>query len=315
MTFKVGAWLGLSAGAAFALLVATIAYTWLVFVRAPGEIWSWWHELVATLFSVGLAFTIGVWLYAWQTNTSDADRKLDLRVLLITSVFDIWDRVDDKYLRKLELPDGSGEKVLITHLEPTVFEEGIRSGLFDSTEHLALFRLSLLVHLYNDAVTRLLPVYSSLRFTNGTRTDLKRVVELRELATEIQQYRVEIVQAGQNLLKHWSFDEFQEAMLKLNEPDSGKIPDQRVVEMIMQAQPKVSPMDFTASAYDKFHRALQEVNKGNLEVACELLMEGSKSVKSLVAEGRITNELAQSVISEINQVAESIECPQGINER
>jgi hypothetical protein len=171
-----------------------------------------------------------------------------------------------------------------------------------------LFRLSLLVHLYNDAVTRLLPVYSSLRFRNGGSTNLKRIEELRELATEVQRYREEIVQAGQNLLKLWTFDELHEAISRFEEPESRSSPDQRVMNIVVQAQPNISSMGVTASAYDKLNRALQEVDKGNREAACKLLLEGSKAVDSFVAEGRITNEQAQSVLSEIKQVAEKIGC-------
>ncbi len=179
-------------------------YTWLVFTKAPDEIWSWGHQFVATFFSVGVAFAIGAWLYVRQTSRSTADRRRDLRAALLITIFDIRDLVDDRNIKTVRLPDGSEEKVLPTFLQPTIFEEAMRSVLFGASETMILSRMAALTQIYNGKATRFMETYSALQARSEDQADSATVEQLRSQLYAVQDDVQEVVKGCENLMKTWA---------------------------------------------------------------------------------------------------------------
>jgi hypothetical protein len=58
--------------AVVAVLVAATFYTELVIEFGTNEVWSWLHQLLATLIAVFFAFVVGLALYNYQTRTTAA---------------------------------------------------------------------------------------------------------------------------------------------------------------------------------------------------------------------------------------------------
>jgi hypothetical protein len=209
------AWKWISGLVALLLLTIPAAYTWWVFARVPSDVWAWGHQLVATFFSVAFTGAIAVWLYAWQTEKANAARKMELRIAQYIGIFNIWDQLRDANLQDADFPDGSVGKVLLTFLQPTIYEESIRSGLFGASETALLSRLIGAIHVYNDSVTSFLPLAKSFPSEDKEHVDSKRVELLRSTIGTIQGNRETVVEVRKALLSLWSFEELRACLVRV----------------------------------------------------------------------------------------------------
>jgi hypothetical protein len=303
------AWVWISGTGAILLLAIPAVYTWVVWKRAYWELWSWGHQFVATFFSVGFAIAIGIWLYAWQTKKTTADKKRDLRAAILINIFDTWDRLDDRHLQSVKLPNGSEEKIVLTIVQPTVFEEAIRSGLFKATETFYLSRLAAMMHIYHDRAQRFAQVHKlPLHSTDGDQIDDNRVEELRSAIDGVQEARSKIAVAGENLLKLWSFDQLKEALDISKASDEAK-EDPRVALIIRNALPEISPVSYLAPLDAKLGEVEEAIESGDAETACTLLHEIITDAQDLSNDTVRAGDVEQ-LITQVNQLRKDLSCPE-----
>src|SRR3954451_18251201 len=87
----------------------------------------------ACLLSTILTFFIGALLFDYQVERTEAKRKEQLRILLVTELAGIAEGLDLANAIKVRLSDGSAE-VVVTHIQPTVIEEAIKGGFFSLSQ-------------------------------------------------------------------------------------------------------------------------------------------------------------------------------------
>lgn len=281
----------------FALLLLGIlaGYTWVVLDRVPSEVWSWWHQLIATFFSVAFTGVIAVWLYAWQTAKATAARRMELRIAQYTGIFNIWDQLKDANLQDADLPDGSVEKVLLTYLQPAIFEESIRSGLSGASETAMLSRLAGAIHVYNDSVIGFVTSVKSFTSEVKEHMDSKRVEAVRNTIHMIQANRESVVDVSSSLLSRWSIEELTAA---IEAADSGQEPDPGIARLIAEIQEEVfgaSPRDYKDELYTRLEKS-KEAAAEDTESACASLDEIIEEAQDL-SDKKITPEEANQLIS------------------
>ena len=218
-----------------ALAVGVALYTWQVSTRGPEDLSLWTNQLVAAVVSAGFALVVGFTLYRIQRRATNADRKRELRVAILISTFDTWDKLGDDKLQYPELPDGTTEKVLLTFLQPTIFEEAIRSGLFGAAETLAMSRQAAILHIYNDRVQRCL---QALKTPTDEQDGDERARDLHAAVDGVQEARADVVDAGRRVLILWTAKELKKASARTGED---RKEDPRVVQIVEQHLPKLSP--------------------------------------------------------------------------
>jgi len=280
----------------FALLLLGIlaGYTWVVLDRVPSEVWSWWHQLIATFFSVAFTGVIAVWLYAWQTAKATAARRMELRIAQYTGIFNIWDQLKDADLQDADLPDGSVEKVLLTYLQPAIFEESIRSGLFGASETAMLSRLAGAIHVYNDSVIGFVTSVKSFTPEDKEHMDSKQVEAVRNTIHMIQANRESVVDVSSSLLSRWSIEELTAA---IEAADSGQEPDPGIARLIAEIQEEVfgaSPGGYKDELYTRLEKSKEAAE--DTESACASLDEIIEEAQDL-SDKKITPEEANQLIS------------------
>jgi hypothetical protein len=281
----------------FALLLLTIpaGYTWVVLGKVPSDVWSWWHQFVAAFFSVAFTGAIAVWLYAWQTAKANAARKMELRIAQYIGIFNVWDQLKDADLQDADLPDGSVEKVLLTYLQPTIFEESIRSGLFGASETALLSRLAGAIHVYNDSVIGFVTSGKSFTSEDKEHMDSKRVEPVRNTIHMIQAYRESVVEVSKSVLSSWSFEELSAANAAA---ESGQEPDPRIAQWVDEIQEesfRISLGDYKDALYTRLDKS-KEAAAEDTESACASLDDIIKEVQNL-SDKRMTPEEANQLIS------------------
>lgn len=295
---SLGAWKWVSGILSLLLLTVPVGYSWLVVTGVPAESWSWWHQLVATFFSVAFTAAIAVWLFAWQTGRITADRQKELRASQIIGIFDTWNLLGDENLKTIELPDGTEEKVLLTYLQTTIYEESIRSGLFGTAETMTLSRLSAAIHIYNNNVSQLMPVLRSLN-AEGEVSD-KLIERCREDIYSIQDARQTVVDAGQNLINLWSLKEVR-AALAVADPDSREERDPRVAQIVEQHLPKLTPAGWKADLHNKLQKAEEAAEAGDHEAVRGLLDDAIVEAREMANTDKISESEAEGFISIVNR--------------
>jgi hypothetical protein len=304
VSFRTSKWIcGL---VALLLLAIVAAYTWWVFAKAPSDIWAWGHQLTATFFSVAFTGAIAVWLYAWQTERANAARRMELRIAQYISVFDIWDRLKDENLQNADLPDGSVEKVLLTLLQPTIFEESIRSGLFGASDTALLSRLTAAINVYNDSVVGFLPLTKSITSEDKEHVDSKQVEVLRNTIDTIQANRDTVVELSKVLLSLWSFEELSAASAAA---DSGQVHNPEITQLVAQIQEesfRISPGGYRGALYAKLEKA-KEAAAEDKEAACASLDEIVKQAQDL-SDKKITPKEAEQLISDAKAAKKELGC-------
>jgi hypothetical protein len=282
-------WLWLSIGIVLVCLALLGGYTYLVFVMVPQDFWSWAHQFVATFSSVVLALAISVWLYAWQTSRATADRKRDLRVAVLIAIFDLKDLVSEDKTKTVTLPDGSEEKVVLTRMQPTIFEEAVRSGLFGASETFLLSRLSALAELYNMKTIRFLETYSGHRVSGVEHADDAFVEELRRQIHAIQGDLMEAADGCEDLMKRWSFAELKEA-IDIAAAGTEDETDPRVEQLVRTIRFRVNPPGNTAGLYDKLWGIEDAATSGDRETACTLADGLIEEVRAMSENGDASGE-------------------------
>lgn len=292
-----------SLGTLTILLFGVVAvYTYQVSTRGPEELSRWTNQLVATFVSAGFALIVGFMLYRIQRSATNADRKHELRGAILINVFDTWDKLGDDNLQCPELPDGTTEKVLLTFLQPTIFEEAIRSGLFDAAETLAMSRQAAIVHIYNDRAQRCMQL---LRSPTGDVDDDQRAKDLHDAIDGVQEAREKMVDAGRRLLSLWTVNEFKEASART---EGDRKEDPKVVRIIEQHLPKLSPVSYKAGIQAKLDEAKEAVEAKDFEAARDLLDDIVEEVREL-AQNKIKAEDAERLIEEAQRLMEEWDCP------
>jgi hypothetical protein len=149
------------------LLAAPVIYSWFIFTRVPNQNWDWWNQLAATFFSVAFAAAVAVWLFSWQTEKANEVKRNELRAAQLVGIFDMWNLLDDENLQTFPLPDGDEAKVLLIYLQPMIYDESVKSGLFDASEAVIMSRLSGAMHLYNERVQRIASLIEAVEAAEG----------------------------------------------------------------------------------------------------------------------------------------------------
>jgi hypothetical protein len=300
------AWQWIAGLFALLLLVIPAGYTWAVLDKAPSDVWSWWHQFVATFFSVAFTGAIAVWLYAWQTAKATVARKLELRIAQYIGIFNIWDQLKDANLEDADLPDGSVEKVLLTFLQPTIFEESIRSGLFGASETALLSRLAGAIHVYNDSVVGFVTHAKSFTSEDKEHMDSKRVEALRNTIHMIQANRETVVEVSKSLLSRWSIEELSAANAAA---DSSQEPDPGIAQLIAEIQEenfRISPEGYKDALYTRLDKS-KEAAAEDTESACASLDEIIKEAQDL-SDKEITPEEANQLISATKAAKKELGC-------
>ena len=299
-------WLWLSVGMMLVCLALLSGYTYLVHLLVPQDFWSWAHQFVATFSSVVLALAISVWLYAWQTSRATADRKRDLRVAILIAIFDLKDLVSEDKTKIVTLPDGSEEKVVLTRMQPTIFEEAVRSGLFGASETFLLSRLSALAELYNMKTVRFLETYSGHRVSGAERADDAFVEELRRQIHAIQEDLMEAAKGCEDLMTRWSFAELKEA-IDIAASGSEYETDPRVAQLVRTMRFRVPPPGDTAGLYRKLWGIEDAAASGDRETACTLADDLIEEVRTMSVNGEDSGEKAESLITPVEQIKRGLE--------
>jgi hypothetical protein len=284
------------------LLLGVALYTYQVSMRGPEELSRWTNQLVATCLSAGLALVMGFTLYSIQRRATSADRKHELRGAILINIFDTWDKLDDRNLQYPELPDGTTEKVLLTFLQPSIFEEAIRSGLFGAPETLSLSRQAAIIHIYNDRAQRCLQMLGSAASdADGS----FRAENMRDSIDGVQQARETVVDAGRRLLILWTASELKGASARIK---GDRKEDPRVVQIIEQHLPKLSSVSYEAGIQAKLDKAEEAAEAKDFEVACGRLDDIVYEVREL-AQNKIKAEDAKRLIEEAERLREEWNCP------
>jgi len=260
---------------------------------------------VATFFSVAFAGAVAVWLYAWQTGKANADKKTELRAAQIIGIFDMWNLLDDKNLQTVKLPDGSEAKVLLTFLQPGIYDESVRSGLFGTAEAMTMSRLSAIMHIYNTSAQRLLPILKAIEAVGGKEVDRDRIEELRDEIDTMLVNRQKVVEAGRNLITLWTLKEVRKAPAVAN-PSDREEADPRVSHMIEEHLPKILPPSYMMGITTKLSQAKEAAAGGDTDAALGLVNEIIEEAQRL-RDDKITSESADELITVAKEARKTIE--------
>ena len=259
-----------------------------------------------------MAFTaaVAIWLYEWQSERTARARRTELRTAQYISIFNMWDQLKDANLQSADLPDGSKEKVLLTFLQPTIFEESIRSGLFGANDTALLSRLVGSIRAYNDSVSSFVTFAKSVpsmdRIKTATGWDVQQRDTLRNMIYTIQENRENVVDVSKRLLSTWPFEELSVAIAAA---DSGHEADPNVAQLIAGIQEenfKISPGGHKAALYAKLEEA-KETAKRDAAAACASLTDLATEAQAL-ADKKITPEEAERLISEVQATKWGLGC-------
>jgi hypothetical protein len=133
----------------------------LKFYNAPAAVeFDLLNVFAATFASTILTFFIGALLFDYQVERTEAKRKEQLRILLVTELTGIAEGLDLANAIKVRLSDGSAE-VVVTHIQPTVIEEAIKGGFFSLSQAEGALRLAKNMRTYNAKVSYFLSLLSS----------------------------------------------------------------------------------------------------------------------------------------------------------
>jgi hypothetical protein len=137
------------------LLLATVYGAF--YQQAPDTLPELTSTLIGTGLGAGLAAVVGVWLYDVQTRKSEDARVEQLRQALIAELYATTDRLNTTSVTRITDDEEQRPEVVLvlTHLEPTVCEEAIRSALFGHENTLNLTRLARLMREYTKAADTL----------------------------------------------------------------------------------------------------------------------------------------------------------------
>jgi hypothetical protein len=294
---------------AILLLAIPTGYTWFVYKNVPWEMWAWGHQFVATFFSVAVAFAIGIWLYRLQQRWDAEGKRRQLRAALLITIFDIRDLVKDENIKTIPLPDGSEEKVLLTFLQPTIFEEAMRTGLFGAGETLTLSRMAALTQLYNNKVATLLETHSALQTRDEAEVEDATVEHLRDKIYAVQDDVQEIVTGCENLMKSWSFKQLRQAMDAATADDREET-DPKVELLVDEIQLRVTPPGYKAGLYAKFWEVEDKLKAGDSEDAHTLIDSLIEEIHK-IPKTRVTPEEEQRLIKTVNDLRETLAGNQG----
>ena len=124
-------------------------------------------------------------------------------------VFNTRALLDEKNLKTQTLPQGPPIEVLLTVLDTTVFDEALKSGLFDPQEGLLLSRSIDNIDVYNLQIS----ILKSLATTEPTQEVGGRFYEAAHTAVaEINRARDDVLDAMKDLEDYWPTKEVREAL-------------------------------------------------------------------------------------------------------
>jgi len=280
------------------LLAVPVAYSWMIFTRVPAQNWDWWNQLAATFFSVAFAAAVGVWLYSWQTERANADRRNELRAAQVIGIFDMWDLLDDNNLQTVPLPDGTEAKVLLTYLQPMVYEESVKSGLFDASEAMTLSRLSAAMYIYNSRTQSVPPLIEAMESAEDGTPKSKLAENVRDEIDSVLKSRQTVVEAGKKLVTAWSLKEMRKA-LDIASPDE-EDPDPRVVAIVEDHLPKVLPPSYSAGIKANLDNAREAAERGDTEAAHGFIDEAIRETQEVRDSGRATGDFDAMISSALS---------------
>lgn len=261
--------------------------------------------MAATFFSVAFAATVAVWLYSWQTGKVSAERRNELRAAQIVGIFDMWDLLRDDNLQTVPLPDGSEAKVLLTFLQPTIYEESVRSGLFGASEAMVMSRLMTIMHIYNNSTQRVPPLTKAVGSAEGESASETLAEELRSEIDTVLENREKVVEAGKNLLNLWTLKEIRTAFAIAN-PDERENPDPRIAKLIEDHSPKVLPPSYRAGLAANLDKVKEAAEAGDTETAQRLLDEVLEETGELRDGGSVTGDF-DGMIASVLEVKEALD--------
>lgn len=186
------------AAAATLVALAVVLHFVLVLSRAPAEAqWDLVNTFVATFASVVFAFFVGILLFDYQVEATDARRTERLGSLLMAELSDSVAALADAAPVQMPLADGSVAEAVIAHVQPLAVEEAVRSGLFDPSHAEAALRLSKNMRAYSAGVSALLSFVST-----GSTADPGSEKMVLHIARNVEQARRAVVEGCESLIRY-----------------------------------------------------------------------------------------------------------------
>ncbi len=144
------------------IVAAAVAYSLLVYKRARSEMWAWWHTFTSLSLSFALGWVIAIWLFQYETQKTDSERKTLLSKLVDQEMAHIILQFEVISRSTFVFSDTTLEFSYL-HFEPIGLEEAAKSGLFEDHLTLRMLVLSKELREFNstaDFATSLLPLLS-----------------------------------------------------------------------------------------------------------------------------------------------------------
>lgn len=224
---------------------------------------------------------------------------------MFAAIFDAWDLLDDRHLQSVQLPNGSEAQVLLTFLQPGIYEDAFKSGLFSADEAISLARLAAIINLYNNTVQRIFPVIRSLEKEDNTGEDGKRAKEIQAEIDAVLENREQIIEAGKNLVNRWTLKEVRRAM-DVARPGEREKPDPRVEQIIEGRIPDITSPSFKAGIHEKTQHAQEALKAGDLEASREYLDEAIKEAQNMRGD-EISENDADELIAQLGEAKRAAE--------
>ena len=151
---------------------------------------AWYSTLLGTLFGVGITAFFSLWLFFFQSEEKDQDRRIKLKRALAGETQSVLDILQNRptQVPGVDIDENSGP--ILVPLPRIVATEAVRSGLFDAERMLFLSNLIGNLQVYNDEVF----------FILFTRVGFVQPESLRIMIEELNQRRGTIIENSTALL-------------------------------------------------------------------------------------------------------------------
>ncbi len=220
----------------------------------------------------------------------------------------MWDLIGDEKRVSVSLPDGTEEKIRLTILQTTLFDEAVRSGVLSASEIVTLSRVSAVIDAYNGAVQRFVSLHSSFQSTPPENVSDELVEVLRDAIYEVENNKYEVFEGTKKVMNVWGWKEAKKALAISG---AGDQKGEDSVLLSIANPPKVSPAGYKAGVYEKLEEVKEALVAKDTETACDLLTEIIDESQDLhrLSHGRVPEEEAENLIAEAERLKKEWNCP------
>ncbi len=188
--------------AALAVLLASGVLMHYLFVLddAPAAVrWGFVNILVSTFASVVLTFLGGILLFDYQRRVTATERARLLSSLLVAELSETVEVLEDRSttMEAILFDEPTAVRVAIVHLHPSVIEEVVRGGYFETSYSERVLRLSRRMVEYNTKVSDFLGLLSE---GSTAESSIKNVVV--RMSRDLEGLRGAIVDDCRLLIDH-----------------------------------------------------------------------------------------------------------------